>query len=191
MARPKSEDRRGALLEAAIRVFAEHGLSAPTSLVSKTAQVSEGSLFTYFKTKDDLINAVYRELRLDLAAAIANDFPRKGSVRERLEHVWNGYVMWGVENPPSKRALRLVSMSSAIRPDVRAESGILFAEVDRLLADAVEQRLLADIPPVMVSRVLKALAEMSMDLIAEHPDQGKTILSAGFGMLWRSLSRKP
>jgi AcrR family transcriptional regulator len=190
MARPKSEDRRGALLEAAIQVFAEHGLAAPTSLVSKTARVAEGSLFTYFATKDELINAVYRELRLDLAAAIANDFPRKGSVRARLEHVWRRYVGWGVDHPLGKRALRLVSMSKAIRPDVRAEGGVLFAEVDRLQADAIEQRLLADVPKMMIPQLLKALAEMTMDLVAEHPRQREALIAAGFGFLWRALARK-
>jgi AcrR family transcriptional regulator len=191
MARPKSEDRRGALLEAAIKVFAEHGLAAPTSLVSKTAKVSEGSLFTYFESKDELVNAVYRELRLDLAAAIANDFPRKGNVRDRFEHVWRRYVGWGVDNPVGKRALRVASMSKVIRSEVRAASGVLFAEIDRLHADALEQRLLADVPKVMVSQALKALAEMTMDLVAEHPSQKNALVAAGFGMLWRALARKP
>jgi AcrR family transcriptional regulator len=47
MARPRSEDRRASLLDAATKEFAEHGLSAPTSLISKIAGVSEGSFFTY------------------------------------------------------------------------------------------------------------------------------------------------
>jgi AcrR family transcriptional regulator len=81
MARPLSDDRRASLLEAAMQVIAEHGLSAPTSLISRTANVSEGSFFTYFKTKDELINALYREIRLDLAAAVMRDFPRSRACR--------------------------------------------------------------------------------------------------------------
>ena len=94
MARPKSEDKRNAILEAATRLFAERGLTAaPTSEISKHAGVAEGTLFTYFKTKDDLINALYREIKLELADAMMSDFPRKkkcsyqaatclGSIRE-------------------------------------------------------------------------------------------------------------
>jgi len=60
-ARPKSEDKRNAILDAATRLFAERGLTAaPTSEISKQAGIAEGTLFTYFKTKDDLINALYR-----------------------------------------------------------------------------------------------------------------------------------
>ena len=134
MARPLSENRRASLLDAAIKVFAEHGLSAPTALISKTAEVSEGSFFTYFKTKDDLINALYREIRLDLSYAVLDGFPRRGNVRKRLEHLWIGYVSWGVANPLARRGLKHLSISSAITPAVRAEGGVLFAEVERKLA---------------------------------------------------------
>jgi AcrR family transcriptional regulator len=190
MARPRSEDRRASLLEAAATVIAEHGLAAPTSLISKTAGVSEGSLFTYFKTKDELLNALYRELRLDLAAAMMRDFPRRASVRDRLQHVWTGYVSWNVANPTARKALKQVSMSKVITPAVRAEGGVLFAEVERLQLDAVEQRRL-HLPPVMASQALKALAEMTMDLIERQPDQAAQFTASGFQMLWGALTSKP
>jgi len=189
MARPLSEDRRSALLEAAAAVFAEHGLQAPTALISKTAKVSEGSFFTYFKTKDELIAALYQRLRLDLASAVMGGFPSRGSIRERLEHVWTGYVSWGAANPVERRALRHVTMSKAIGPAVRAESGVLFAEVERLHQDAIDQRKMRELPPSMASQALKAFAEMTMDLIERDPKRQKEYMAAGFQMLWGALAR--
>jgi len=107
MARPKSEDKRNAVLDAATRLFAERGLNAaPTSEISKQAGVAEGTLFTYFKTKDDLINALYREIKLELADAMMSDFPRKKKVGTRLRHVWDGYVNWALRIPSSARCSR-------------------------------------------------------------------------------------
>lgn len=64
MARPKSEDKRNAILDAATRLFAERGLAAaPTSEISNWAGVAEGTLFTYFRPKDDLINSLYRKIQ--------------------------------------------------------------------------------------------------------------------------------
>jgi AcrR family transcriptional regulator len=65
MARPRSEDKRDAIMSAAIKAIAVQGLSAPTSLIAKEAGVSNGSLFTYFETKADLLNQLYCELRAD------------------------------------------------------------------------------------------------------------------------------
>ncbi|HUB05669.1 MAG TPA: TetR/AcrR family transcriptional regulator [Myxococcales bacterium] len=190
MARPKSEDRRAALLDAASAVFAESGLGAPTSQISSKARVSEGSLFTYFKTKDELINELYRDIRFQLADAVMAGFPRRGSIRERLEHIWSRYVTWGTENPTARRALKLVSMSHAITDETRAESGVLFAEVQRLQLDAVEQRKIQNLPPRMVDQALKALAEMTMDLIEQNPKQAARYRDAGFQMLWGALTSK-
>jgi AcrR family transcriptional regulator len=96
VARPQREDKRNANRGAATRVFAERGLTAaPTSEISKEAGVAEGTLFTYFKTKDDLINALDWEIKLELADAMRSGFLRKKSVRTRLQHVWDGYLHWG------------------------------------------------------------------------------------------------
>ena len=40
MARPRSEDKRNALLAAAVRVFAEDGINAPTARIAKVAGVA-------------------------------------------------------------------------------------------------------------------------------------------------------
>lgn len=189
MARPKSDDRRAALLDAAIEVFAERGLAAPTAEISKRAKVSEGSLFTYFKTKDELVRALYADLRHQLADAVMVGFPRRAGLRERLEHIWNGYVTWGAQQRSARRALRLITMSPFITPEVRAETINLFAEVDRLHADARDQKRMKDLPPRMSGAVLKALAEMTMDLVEQEPEKLVELRAAGFELLWSALAR--
>lgn len=67
MARPKSEDKKQALLEAATAAFAQSGIAASTALIARNAGVAEGTLFRYFATKDDLLNALYLHLKQDLA----------------------------------------------------------------------------------------------------------------------------
>jgi AcrR family transcriptional regulator len=115
VARPKSEDKRNAILAAATRAFAERGLTAaPTSEISKQAGIAEGTLFTYFRTKDDLVNALYREIKLELADAMMSGFPRKKSVRTRLRHVWDGYVNWGVANPEQRKVLAQLQVSGML-----------------------------------------------------------------------------
>ena len=47
MARPKSEDKRNAIMEAATRVIVAQGLGGPTATIAQEAGISNGSLFTY------------------------------------------------------------------------------------------------------------------------------------------------
>lgn len=54
------------ILDAAERLFAEHGFDAtPTSSIAKLAEVPKGLLFYYFPTKSDVLRALVGE-RLDL-----------------------------------------------------------------------------------------------------------------------------
>lgn len=57
MARPKSEDKKQALLEAATAAFAQSGIAASTSAIARSAGVAEGTLFRYFATKDELLKS--------------------------------------------------------------------------------------------------------------------------------------
>src|ERR1700732_5584103 len=114
MARAKSEDKRNAILSAATEVFAERGLGAATSAISSTAGVAEGTLFTHFKTKDDLVNELYRCIKLELADAMMSGFPRKKSVRHRLQHIWDCFVKWGVANPVQRKVLAQLEVSGRL-----------------------------------------------------------------------------
>jgi len=43
----------------------------------------------------------------------------------------------------------------------------------------------------MAWQALKALAEMTMDLIERQPEQAKQFKASGFQMLWGALTSKP
>jgi AcrR family transcriptional regulator len=191
LARPKSEGKRNAILDAATRLFAERGLAAaPTSEISKRAGVAEGTLFTYFETKDDLINALYREIKLELADAMMSDFPRKKNVRTRLQHVWDRYVNWGIGNPEQRKVLAQLVVSDILTNDSREAGSAPFVEVQAMIRDAIEQRVFRDDLPVeLVSKYLGALAEATMDLTALHPTKANEYRNSGFRMFWSGITK--
>src|ERR1041384_6275946 len=51
----KKERTKEQILAAALQLFREHGLEGTTTRqISKRARIAEGTLFNYFKTKEDL-----------------------------------------------------------------------------------------------------------------------------------------
>jgi len=192
VARPKSEDKRNAILDAATRVFAERGLTAaPTSEISKQAGVAEGTLFTYFKTKDDLINALYREIKLELADAMMSGFPRKKSVRARLRHVWDGFVIWGVLHPEQRKVLAQLQVSGVLSKESIEAGSAPFVEMQNMIRNAIEQHILrAGLPIELISKMLAAGAEATMDLIVLKPDMANKYRNGGFEIYWAGIARK-
>ena len=99
MARPKSDNKRKAILESAMDLFAERSIGhTPTSAISAAAGVAEGTLFTYFKTKDELINELYRELRKEMDREMA-DYPFRADAHARLRYVWDRYLSLAMRFP--------------------------------------------------------------------------------------------
>ncbi len=192
MARPKSEDKRNAILDAATRLFAERGLTAaPTSEISKQADVAEGTLFTYFKTKEDLINALYREIKLELADAMMSDFPRKKNVRTRLRHVWDRYVNWGVANPKQRKVLAQLQVSEALTKESRDAGGAPFVEFQTMIRDAIDGRVFRDdLPAELISKSLAALVEATIDLTVANPSKANKYRDTGFEMFWHGITKQ-
>jgi AcrR family transcriptional regulator len=191
MARPKSEDKRNAILEAAMRLFAERGLAAaPTCEISKRAGIAEGTLFTYFKTKDDLINALYREIKLELADAMMSDFPRKKNVRNRLRHVWDRYVNWGIANPKQRKVLAQLTVSEALTKESRDAGSAPFVEFQAMIHGGIEQHVFRkDVPVELISRSLAALVETTIDLTVLNPSKAKDYRGSGFEMFWAGVTK--
>jgi AcrR family transcriptional regulator len=192
VARPKSEDKRSAILDAATRLFAERGLAAaPTSEISKRAGVAEGTLFTYFETKDDLINSLYREIKLELADAMMSDFPRKKNVRTRLRHVWDRYVNWGIANPKHRKVLAQLQVSEVLTKESKDAGGAPFVEFQTMIRDAIEQRVFRnDLPAELISKSLATLVEATIDLTLSKPSKADKYRDSGFQMFWAGITKQ-
>jgi AcrR family transcriptional regulator len=190
MARPKSEDKRNAILSAATQIFAERGLGAPTAAISSVAGIAEGTLFTYFKTKEDLVNALYQEIKLELADTMMSGFPRKRSVRERLRHVWDQYIHWGVTNPLQHKVLNQIKFSSSLSEEAKAAGNEPFAEIQKMAEDAVAQRLVQDLPQQFIAAAMRSLVETTMEFVRQNPKQAELYRSSGFELFWHGIEHK-
>src|ERR1700728_1833440 len=135
MARPLSEEKRTAILEAATEVVAMLGVSAPTATIAKGAGVAEGTLFTYFANKDELLNQLYVELKTDLGDAIMAGYPAGKSLIDRTRHFWDGYIGWGSAHPLKRRAMRQLAVSDRITEVTRKLVGDALGEVNYMMRE--------------------------------------------------------
>ena len=190
MARPKSEDKRNAIFAAAIAVFAEKGIwSTPTSAISRAAGIAEGSLFTYFPTKDVLLNELYRLLKLELAGELLADFPQTADLRSKFYHIWERYVNWGIANPLKLKVLNQLDVSDKITPETKAVGYAPFTEIERLAVDSIQRKKFYDYPVTFIAAILSNMAETTMAAMAQSRGAGIDYCASGFEVFWRGITR--
>lgn len=82
---PKQVSKRDAIINAAINVFARKGyMKAKISDVAKKAEVADGTVYLYFKNKDDLLINAMREMLEDKLIKIRKKIAKEPTAREKL-----------------------------------------------------------------------------------------------------------
>jgi AcrR family transcriptional regulator len=187
MARPKSDDKRSAIMSAAVRVIAVEGPSAATAAIAKEAAVSNGSLFTYFETKADLFNQLYVELKAEMAAAALHGLPADGDARAQMSHIWFHWLDWATSWPEKRRTLAQLNVSEYITHASRRSADVTLASLAAVLERCREAGPLHDTPLAFVLSLADALTEATIDYTIRNPADAKKIGDAAFEALWRIL----
>lgn len=190
MARPKSEDKRNAILDSALHAFAEQGLGAATATIAKGAGVAEGTLFNYFSTKDDLLNQLYLELKAEMRELMLPGYPKDDSVKNRLRHTWRAYVDWGVDHPRKRKVMALLSMSDRVTEQSKASSMLAFSDINATMQYAIDSGVFREQSPAFVAAILRTLADTTMDFMTNEPDQAEHYCAAGFDAYWNAIANR-
>ena len=86
--RPPVVDKREAILKAATRVFAQNGFfNAQVADVAKAAGVAAGTVYLYFRSKDDLLVSLFERTMKDAIAAGRAALVGATDPRERLRRI--------------------------------------------------------------------------------------------------------
>lgn len=94
-----SIEKKDHILNTAMHLFNEFGFHGmPTSRIAKEAKVSVGTLFNYFPHKEDLIVAIYREIKSRSKNSFLSHF-QKSFEENPLRTMWHVVIDWGIENP--------------------------------------------------------------------------------------------
>ena len=188
MARPRSEDKRNAIMEAATRLIFIHGLSAPTAMIAQEAGVSNGSLFTYFETKSGLFNQLYLELKAGMASAVLEGLPAGAELRDQVFYLWSNWMGWAVSNPEKRRALAQLGVSDEITPSNRAAAHKTMAGIGELVERSRANGPMRDSPMGFVVAIMSSLADATMDFMVQDPSNADKHCKVGFEALWRVIT---
>jgi TetR/AcrR family transcriptional regulator, fatty acid metabolism regulator protein len=86
--RRRSGDKRDRILKAAVKVFARSGFHATrVSEVAKAAGVADGTIYLYFKSKEELLFSLFEDRIDKLLVFMRDELPKKPDAPARLRAV--------------------------------------------------------------------------------------------------------
>lgn len=190
MARPKSEDKKQALLEAATVAIAQQGIAASTALIARNAGVAEGTLFRYFATKDDLLNALYLHLKSSLCETMLAGIGDAVTPKDFTRCIWNSYIDWGVRNPLGNKAIRRMAVSEKITAETKQQVSDMFPELNKLCQRSVRDVFLSDAYRAFGDALFLSLAETTIEFASHEPKRAADLTALGFEAMWLALAEE-
>ena len=162
-----ANDKRRRILDAAARIFAQHGFfHARVTDIAKEAGVADGTIYLYFKSKDDLLISLFEDRMDDIIATFRGGLGEGLTAGQKLHRFIELHLRLVEEEPALAKVLTVeLRQSSKFMRDYQA---LKFGEYLDLLSDILDEgrasgQFRATIDPRILKRVIfGALDEVSL-----------------------------
>ncbi|HEX2572425.1 MAG TPA: TetR/AcrR family transcriptional regulator [Polyangia bacterium] len=160
-------NKRERILDAAVKVFADKGFyNAKVSEIAREAGVADGTIYLYFKSKDDLLISLFEarmaEVNENLRAALASAADPIAKLRAAVRR-----HLGLVEQHPHVAEVLTVELRQSAK-FMKEYSNPIFGEFLKLIASTIEEgqrsgALRRDLDPPIIARALfGALDELAL-----------------------------
>ena len=183
--------KKDKLIKTAKKLFSEKGFyGTPTAMIAKDAGVSNGILFHYYPTKNDLINALYSDVKEQLFQYIQAQTYLGATFKERLFTPWLATVEWQMEHPDDFDFMLQYEHSPFFNQEIERTTSytqLLTSIIDR----GSEQKILKQIDAQLVIRLMESTMYTTVKFLRQNPDkEGDFALRANlFDMAWDAVKR--
>jgi TetR/AcrR family transcriptional regulator, fatty acid metabolism regulator protein len=159
-------DKRARILAAAVKLFAEHGFfTATVAGIAREAGVADGTIYLYFKSKEDLLIRLFDEKMSELLEQAKGELAKEPDAPARLRRFIHLHFSLVEKNPDLAAVLIVELRQSELVKGL--EKAKLSAYLD-LIAEVVREgqehgRFAKDASPAVVKRaVFGALDELAL-----------------------------
>jgi TetR/AcrR family fatty acid metabolism transcriptional regulator len=157
-AKAGSKDKRERILDAAELVFAERGFfSAKVSQIAEAAGVADGTIYLYFKNKDDVLISLFESRMERVTERMLQALEGATDPVSRLETFCRTHLKMVREEPRVAEILTVELRQSA--KFMKESSNPLFGQYLKLLAQIIEEGqkekvFAAELPPTVAARAI-------------------------------------
>lgn len=142
-------DKRSAILDAALDLFVERGYyGTAVPAVAEAAGVGAGTIYRYFKSKEELVNALYRQLKQELLTHVLIGLSPTGAPREQFHQLWQRLTDFWRKRPKVLAFLELHHHASYLDEESRAIETRVLELATSFVASFQAQKLVKPMAPM-------------------------------------------
>jgi TetR/AcrR family fatty acid metabolism transcriptional regulator len=180
----RTGDKRERILQAAVKVFAKTGFyAARVSEVARAAGVADGTIYLYFKSKDELLVSLFEDRVEKLLAFLRTELQTATTAREKLRRVFE--LQLGLlegERDLAEVVTVILRQSTKLLKEYAAPRFLAYLDaIARVISDGQARgEFRSDVSPHLVARAtFGALDGVALTWALGKADRGGLVRAAG------------
>lgn len=187
-------DKQAQILAAALKLFVTFGFhGTPTIKIAEEAGVANGTLFHYYKTKDELVIGLYNRIRTEFSDNIAKTIHADDFVSVRFKKMFVSSVHWALDNRDKYYYLQQFQLSPHLHKIPQEKQKEQTSVQNQLIADAIRKKLLIQQPADLVINLYNGLVLAVYQYLTtaelEAPEQ-RQVINGAYEAMWEMLKYK-
>ena len=136
-----------------LELVVEQGVHAtPMSQVAKEAGVAVGTIYHYFKNKEQIIEEIYIMICQDFGVVMMANVPEK-NVKKQFEIMWLNLYNYFIGNPLAFKFIEFVGVPPIINSEIRSKSIPHFINIRDFFLNAILSKDLRDVHLRLIMQV--------------------------------------
>jgi AcrR family transcriptional regulator len=184
-------DKNDLILRAALELFVTDGFhGTPTSKIAARAGVSNGTLFHYYPTKDELIIALYNAVKADLAEYLGAQLSAGDTLEVKLKKTFIHSLRWALDNREKFYYVQQLHFSPYLAriPEevIREQTRFHF----QLIEEAVRSGLIQDLPPDLIFTLISSQVNGLYQYLSTgnfSAARQKQLIEKGYDIVWKMI----
>lgn len=193
MARLIDPEKREKFLASALKLFVQKGVqNTSTAEIARDAGTASGTLFLYFKTKQDLIDALALRVSQEQSGAIRAQLTPSLSAREAFLVIWESALHWFMEHLDAYLYIQQIRDSGLISQAAIEESGKHLSFYFDVIGKGLAEGSIMPYPAELIGGILyqQVVAVMNLIHTQPDPDRQEEYIRLGFEIFWNGIRNR-
>ncbi len=187
----KDPDKIDLIYKATLKLVKDNGLAALNmAAIGKEAKLGMGTIYVYFKSKEELINSLFHQLKRMNTERIYSTVTPDAPFRVNMKELFDNYIMNRVDYFEEHFFVEQCSNSHFMDAESRQLDEEAFHGVFGLLERGKKELLVKDMDnAILTAHMMGSANELVTLCMKQQMEITKTFLDEAFTLCWDSIKR--
>jgi len=174
-----------------LKLIAERGIhNTPMSLIAKESGVATGTIYHYYKSKNEILNDLYLEKKKVFGLVIAESLKIGETKKEKFISLWSSIYEYYTSNPLTFLFIEQVIRSPIIDPETKEKAAIYYQEGFDFILDGIKEgnfiNMDATVMMPMIHGNIISMTQMALENIEKVNEE---MIQQAIILSWRAIKK--